>query len=127
MQNIFFIENPILTIRLFFRYGLMSKKEFMTRTVDGEKGPMRSGILEEREWRRILFFIKEKSKNRPVEELPFKWSSPRIIGNEKPKNLSSRSALRALEHLTKESHCDTRTRCDKFIINLLTCWTAVFD
>lgn len=109
------------------RYGLMAKKEFSTRTVDGEKGPMRSGILEEKEWRMILFYIKERSKNRPVEQLAHKWSTPRIVGNEKPKNLSSRSAVRALEHLSRESHCETRTRCDRVVINLLTCWTAVFD
>lgn len=111
------------------RYGLMSKKEFTARVVDGEKGPVRSGILEEHEWRKILFYIKEKSKSRPVEELPYKWSTSRIIGNDKPKNLSGRSATRAMAHVTREqeNRCDSKTRCDKFIINLLTCWTAVFD
>lgn len=109
------------------RYGLMSKKEFATRTIDGEKGPIRSGILEERDWRKIMFYIKEKAKNRPVEELPYKWSKARTVGNEKPKNLSSRSATRAMERSHRESRCDDKTRCDKFVINLLTCWTAVFD
>lgn len=111
------------------RYGLMTKKEFTARVVDGEKGPVRSRILEEHEWRKILFYIKEKSKNRPVEELPYKWSTPRIIGKDKPRNLSARSATRAMAHTMREQEntCDSKTRCDKFIINLLTCWTAVFD
>lgn len=109
------------------RYGLMSKKEFGARTVDGEKGPIRSGILEERDWRKVLFYIKERTKNRPVEELPYKWSKRRMIGTEKPKHLSTRSATRASEHSVKDSRCEDKTRCDKFVINILTCWTAVFD
>lgn len=111
------------------RYGLMTKKEFTARVVDGEKGPIRSGVLEEHEWRKILFYIKEKSKNRPVEKLPYKWSTPRVVGKYNPKNLSERSATRAMAYAFREqeNRCDNKTRCDKLIINLLTCWTAVFD
>lgn len=111
------------------RYGLLTKKEFTARVVDGEKGPIRSGLLEEQEWRKILFFIKEQSKNRPVEKLPYKWSTPRIVGKYNPKNLSQRSMARAMAYAVRdqENRCDNKTRCDKFIINILTCWTAVFD
>lgn len=111
------------------RYGLLSKKEFTTKLVDGEKGPTRSGVLEEQVWRKILFYIKEKSKRRPVESLPYNWSKPRIMGNEKPRVLSERSATRAMAHDAgeQEKSCDNKTKFDKFVINVLTCWTAVFD
>ncbi|KAL3275555.1 hypothetical protein HHI36_020311 [Cryptolaemus montrouzieri] len=108
------------------RYGLMTKKEFQARKIDGEKGPTRSGILEEKEWRRILFYIKEKTKNRPVEELPLRGSKPRNIGSEKPKLLSSKSARRASDCTTTDLNCST-TRCDRVFLNILTCWSAVFD
>ncbi|XP_044762957.1 BTB/POZ domain-containing protein 2 isoform X2 [Coccinella septempunctata] len=109
------------------RYGLMTKKEFTSRKIDGEKGPTKSGILDEKEWRRILFYIREKSKNRPVEELPFRWSTPRSIGSEKPKLLSSKSARRASDCPTKDLNCRNENRCDKVFLNILTCWTAIFD
>ncbi|KAJ8958108.1 hypothetical protein NQ318_006037 [Aromia moschata] len=66
------------------RYGLMSKKEFLCRTIDGVKGPDRSGILDENETERILEYIKRRGKNRPSKELPFKGSVPRKVGHEKP-------------------------------------------
>lgn len=111
------------------RYGLLTKKEFTARYLDGEKGPVRSGVLEEHEWRIILFYIKEKSKNRPVDKLSYKWSTPRIVGKYNPKNLSKCSVTRALGYAVRdqENRCNNKTRCDKLIINLLTCWTAVFD
>ncbi|XP_057664322.1 uncharacterized protein LOC130898804 [Diorhabda carinulata] len=89
------------------RYGLMTKKEFLCRTVDGVKGPDRSGILNEVETERILDYIKRKGKNRSGDELPHKGSQPRIVGS--------------------KSETNRESRCDKFIINFFTCWTAVFD
>ncbi|XP_045463080.1 BTB/POZ domain-containing protein 2-like isoform X3 [Harmonia axyridis] len=109
------------------RYGLMTKKEFTSRKIDGEKGPTRSGILEEKEWRRILFFIKEKSKKRPVEELPFYCSRPRGRGCEKPKLLSSESARRASDCTTKDLECSTSNRCETIFLNIVTCWATIFD
>ncbi|CAH1155331.1 unnamed protein product [Phaedon cochleariae] len=97
------------------RYGLMSKKEFLCRTVDGVKGPDRSGILDEQETERILEYIRRKSKNRPAEELPFKGSVPRKPASEKAKKFRS------------DSSCSSKSTCDKFILNFLTCWTAIFD
>ncbi|KAK4876945.1 hypothetical protein RN001_009451 [Aquatica leii] len=44
------------------RYGLMAKNKFMCRCVDNVKGPSRSGLLEEKEWRLIKFYIQEKSR-----------------------------------------------------------------
>lgn len=109
------------------RYGLMTKKEFTARKADGEKGPTKSGILEEKEWRRILFYIREKKKNRPVEELPFKGSTPRRRSFEKPKLLSARSIKSASDCPTKDLIRRNSKRCDKIFLNVLTCWTAIFD
>uniref|UniRef100_A0A1Y1NCK5 BACK domain-containing protein n=2 Tax=Photinus pyralis TaxID=7054 RepID=A0A1Y1NCK5_PHOPY len=112
------------------RYGLMSKAKFMTRTVDNVKGPSRSGILEEKEWRLIKFYIEEKSKKRPVEELLHKWSRPRTIGNEKPKVLSRRSSSPHAGNTssnTSTTNCQSKTTCEKCLLNFLTCWTAIFD
>ncbi|KAK9892817.1 hypothetical protein WA026_022278 [Henosepilachna vigintioctopunctata] len=109
------------------RYGLMTKKEFQSKKIDGEKGPTKSGILEEKEWRRMLFYIKEKSRNRPVEELPLRGSFPRRVGREKPKVLSSQSCRRSSDCPTKDLNCTTSNRCDKIFLNILTCWSAVFD
>lgn len=112
------------------RYGLMAKNKFMCRCVDNVKGPSRSGLLEEKEWRLIKFYIQEKSKRRSVEELPHKWSQPRVVGTEKPKKLSSRSSSPMVTttcFITTTSNCQTKTTCEKCLINFLTCWTAIFD
>lgn len=113
------------------RYGLIPKGKFMSRAVDGVKGPTKSGILEEREWRLIKFYVEEKSKKRPVEQLPYKWSTARIPGMDKPKILSSRSSspLAATASIpgVGSSNCRTKTTCERCLINFLTCWTAVFD
>ncbi|CAH1981693.1 unnamed protein product [Acanthoscelides obtectus] len=95
------------------RYGLMSKKEFLCRTIDGVKGPDRSGVLDEAETERILEHIRKRGKNNPG-ELPFKGSVPRRASNGKHWMLHS-------------GMTSTKGTCDKFIINFLTCWTAVFD
>nr|CAH7731567.1 unnamed protein product [Callosobruchus chinensis] len=100
------------------RYGLMSKKEFLCRTIDGVKGPDRSGILDESETERILEHIRKRGKNRQ-DELPFKGSVPRRAGHEKPWVFHS--------GMSRDSACSTKGACDKFIINFLTCWTAIFD
>lgn len=112
------------------RYGLMSKAKFMSRTVDGVKGPSRSGILDEKEWRLIKFYLEERNKKRPVEELPYKWSQLRTASTEKPKILSSRSSSPLGGHTNCTSpkrNCRNKTSCEKWLINFLTCWTAVFD
>ncbi|CAH1372701.1 hypothetical protein MTP99_014164 [Tenebrio molitor] len=123
------IKAVVRDLRYAPRYGLMSKKEFCNRTIQGEKGPTRSDILEEKEWRKIQFYIKEKSKNRPVEELPHRISQPRVIGTEKPKLLSSQSSIRAMDcsGKSKNTRCSNNTTCDKFLLNFLTCWSAIFD
>ncbi|KAF5305609.1 hypothetical protein FQR65_LT07689 [Abscondita terminalis] len=113
------------------RYGLMPKTKFLCRCVDNVKGPSRSGLLEEKEWRLIKFYIQEKSKRRSVEELPHKWSQPRVIGTDKPRILSSRSsspmAATTTTFVATTSNCQTKTTCEKCLINFLTCWTAIFD
>lgn len=113
------------------RYGLMSRKDFACRTSDELKGPMRSGILEEKEWRLIKFYLEEKSKKRDVEKLKLKMSQPRIIGNEKPVVLSSRSEKpppARVPPVRKESGCSANnSNCERFLINFLACWTAFFD
>ncbi|KAJ8924881.1 hypothetical protein NQ315_001036 [Exocentrus adspersus] len=101
------------------RYGLMSKREFLCRTVDGVKGPDRSGFLEERETERILDYIKKKRKNRAVEELPHRGSVPRKLCGERPRVYHS--------GMSGDSACSATSTCDKFVINFLTCWTAIFD
>ncbi|RZC40253.1 BTB/POZ domain-containing protein 2, partial [Asbolus verrucosus] len=123
------IKAVVRDLRYAPRYGLMSKREFCSRTIQGEKGPTRSNILEEQEWRKIQFYIKEKSKNRPVEELPSKMSQQRVIGTEKPKLLSSQSSIRAMDCLekNKNTRCNNSTTCDRFLLNFLTCWSAIFD
>lgn len=90
----------------------MSKKDFQCRTVDGVKGPARSGILDDCEIERILKYLK-KGKNRcnGIDELPYKASQPRFFGKNSSNN----------------RHCSERSCCDKWLINFLTCWTAVFD
>lgn len=112
------------------RYGLMSKTKFMLKMVDNIKGPTRSEILEEKEWRLIKFYIEEKSKKRPVDELPHKWSRPRIIGNQKPYFLSSRSSSPHAVNTnstTLRANCQTKTTCENCLLHFLTCWTAIFD
>lgn len=112
------------------RYGLMSKKEFTARTIDGLKGPIRSGILDESDWRLIKFYIEQTSKNRRIADLPHKMSKPRIIGNEKPIKLSKRSESRSSETTTpprKDSSYKGRAKCEECFLNFLSCWTAVFD
>ncbi|KAG5862015.1 hypothetical protein JTB14_000529 [Gonioctena quinquepunctata] len=94
----------------------MFKKEFLCRTIDGVKGPDRSGILDENETERILEYVKKKGKNRPTPPLPHKGSVPRKCGSGKPWTYHS-----------GDSSCNTKSSCDKFIINFLTCWTAIFD
>lgn len=84
------------------RYGLMKKKEFKKKMEE---------ILEEKEWRRIKFYLDEKSKNRHVDELSNKMSKPRFPSRNKEQ-------IHAKERLT---------RCERCIINVLTCWTAIFD
>ncbi|CAH1107586.1 unnamed protein product [Psylliodes chrysocephalus] len=95
------------------RYGLMTKKEFLCRTIDGVKGPDRSGILDEYETEKILEYIKKKGGSR----LPYKGGEPRkfIYDNNN------------FQKSNKNSCCSKKSSCDKFIINFLTCWTAVFD
>ncbi|KAF5304009.1 hypothetical protein FQA39_LY01794 [Lamprigera yunnana] len=112
------------------RYGLIAKSKFLCRCVDNVKGPSRSGLLEEKEWRLIKFYIQEISKKRPVAELPHKWSQPRIIGTEKPKILSSRSSSSLAGATTTfgtTTNCHAKTTCEKCLINFLSCWTAIFD
>ncbi|KAJ8975681.1 hypothetical protein NQ317_005810 [Molorchus minor] len=101
------------------RYGLMTKNEFLCRTIDGVKGPDRSGILDENETEKILLHIKKRGKSRPAPELPYKGSLPRKVGHEKPWVFHS--------GVTRDSACSAKSTCDKFIINFLTCWTAIFD
>lgn len=112
------------------RYGLLQKGKFMSRTVDGVKGPSRSGILDEKDWRLIKFHVEEKSKKRPVEYLPHKWSEPRCAGIDKPKILSSRSSSPLAGNAGfpgAGGNYRNKTTCEKCLINFLTCWTAVFD
>lgn len=111
------------------RYGLMSKKQFLSKTIDGNKGPTRSGILNEEEWRLVKFYIEEKSKNRPVQALPHKFSTPRSAGLGKPRVLSPRSSacLTRDESLKVRRNCTATGKCERCLINLLSCWTAVFD
>lgn len=111
------------------RYGLMSKKQFLAKTIEGIKGPTRSEILDEQEWRLVKFYVEEKSKNRPVQPLPHKFSSTRTAGHGKPRVLSPRSSacLTRNESLTVRRNCTATGKCERCLINLLSCWTAVFD
>lgn len=112
------------------RYGLMLKKEFTQRTVDGLKGPMRSGILEEKEWRLIKFYIKEISKNRPTADLINKMSKPRIAGTEKPIKLSARSESKSSDTTAparKDGNFRGRAKCEEWFLGFLTCWSVIFD
>lgn len=81
------------------RYGLMKRKEFKRKMEE---------ILEEKDWRQIKFYLEEKAKNRRVNELPNKMSKPRL----------AEVQIDAKDRLT---------RCEWCIINVLTCWTAIFD
>lgn len=121
------IKAVVRDLRYAPRYGLMSKKDFCSRIINGEKGPTKSDILEEKEWRKIQFYIKEKSKNRQVEDLPHKMSRVREIGTEKPKILSSQSSVRAMESSVNNNRCTTNSTCDKILLNFLTCWSTIFD
>ncbi|XP_018332695.1 uncharacterized protein LOC108742135 isoform X2 [Agrilus planipennis] len=115
------------------RYGLMTKSEFMSRNIQALDGPRYSGILDETEWRYIKFYLKEKSKGRPVNPLNHKMSSPRIIGNIKPVDLSSRSRNIRKNEISFEkrasdsSQCSRKTFFEKCLINLFTCWSFIFD
>lgn len=96
----------------------MSKSDFLCRTIDGVKGPDRSGILTEGETEKILDHIKKVSKNQTGLELPFKGSRRR---KKRVDNATFNSGT---------SNCSSTlstSACDKHIINFLTCWTAVFD
>lgn len=88
----------------------MSRKDFQCRSVDGVKGPARSGILDDSEIDRIMKYLK-RNKNRcsASEELPYKASQHRLILKK------------------NDRQCNERTSCDKWLINFLTCWTTVFD
>ncbi|KAK9759340.1 BTB And C-terminal Kelch [Popillia japonica] len=89
------------------RYGLMKRKEFKRKMEE---------ILEEKDWRKIKFYLEEKAKNRRVDELPNKMSRPRLLTTDlKP---TTKAQINARERLT---------RCERCIINVLTCWTAIFD
>ncbi|XP_060535373.1 uncharacterized protein LOC132707505 isoform X2 [Cylas formicarius] len=102
------------------RYGLMTKREFLTRTVDGVKGPDRSGILDETETNRILEHIRRREKGRKrsaTEELPYKGSQERKPGNLKPRVVS----------LDGQNGAKCDGACERALLNFLTCWTAVFD
>ncbi|XP_066154922.1 uncharacterized protein [Euwallacea fornicatus] len=89
------------------RYGLMSKREFRTRTIEGHKGPDRIGIPSELN-ERIVRYIAQKSKRKTLsEELPHKMSRERSV----------KGKIRQESFSTKE----------KVIVNCLTCFTAVFD
>lgn len=123
------IRDVVEDLRYSPRYGRMTADEFSCRKINGEKGPKKSKILEEYEWRRIQFYIKEKDKKRPVEELSYKMSQKRVLGDEKPKILSSQSSVRAKNTANNSNtQCSTtNSTCDKFLLNFLTCWSAVFD
>ncbi|CAG9857048.1 unnamed protein product [Phyllotreta striolata] len=90
------------------RYGLMTKKEFLCRTVDGVKGPDRSGVLEESESERILGYIRKKGVGGEL---------PRGAGVPRKRPSRGRGEL----------GCGRRSGCERFLINFLACWTAVFD
>lgn len=110
------------------RYGLMTKKEFTAKTVDGLKGPIRSGILDEKEWRLFKFYIEEKSKRRPVADLRQKMSQPRVTGTEKPVRLSERSANAPSDNVpVRKESMRGKAKCEECLINFLSCWSAVFD
>lgn len=113
------------------RYGLMTKKEFTARTIDGLKGPIRSGILDESDWRLIKFYIEQTGKNRRIADLPQKMSKPRTIGDEKPIKLSKRSENRCTETITQRrkdgGNYKGRAKCEECFLNFLSCWTAIFD
>lgn len=110
------------------RYGLMRKKDFLCRNVDGVKGPDRIDVLSDKETDAILKYITKSKKTKPIDQLPHKGSQPRIIGTEKPKPLSIRSRENNNSNLKEANiRCDRGTTCDKFLINFLTCWTAIFD
>lgn len=90
------------------RYGLMSKREFLTRAIDGLKGPDRVGILDESETDKILEYIKQKEKKKKdLKALPYKMSQERRV--------------------RKNSKSDSSAMREKAIINCLTCWSMVFD
>lgn len=111
------------------RYMNMTKKEFLLKKIDGERGPTRSGILEEKEWRQILNCINDKHKNRLLNDP--KGLTYRHDPNygEKAAFLNSKVTERSQSNSTRdvESTTITSNRCDKILLNLLTCWTAVFD
>ncbi|CAH1132619.1 unnamed protein product [Ceutorhynchus assimilis] len=92
------------------RYGLMSKREFRTRTVESHRGPDRIGLPGEMN-ERILAYITQrdkKKKDKNGEELPYKMS------RERTKNKPNKSQ-------------NSQPMKEKVIINCLTCFSAVFD
>ncbi|XP_066249855.1 uncharacterized protein axed isoform X1 [Euwallacea similis] len=89
------------------RYGLMSKREFRTRTVEGHRGPDRIGIPSDLNERIVRYIAQKSKKKTPSEELPHKMSRER----------NAKVKIRQESSSTK----------DKVIVNCLTCFTAVFD
>ena len=100
------------------RYGLMHRKEFRAK--------MRE-IMEEKDWRHIKFYLEEKAKGRPVNELPHKLSQRRVSAAQQPRSLSGVSRARVARDEFPQESRRSDTKCDRFVINMLTCWTAVFD
>ncbi|XP_076272620.1 uncharacterized protein LOC143204065 isoform X2 [Rhynchophorus ferrugineus] len=89
------------------RYGLMSEKDFLARTIDEHKGPDRMGILSEKETDEILDYIRQrKKKKKDLKELPYKMSRERC-------------------GLTKPKECNSKV--EGFVLNVLACWATVFD
>ncbi|XP_065162229.1 uncharacterized protein axed isoform X2 [Atheta coriaria] len=120
-------QGVLRQLRFTPRYGLMCRREFTSRNVGLIKGPTKSGILDENEWRQIRFYIEQRARNRCVNELDYKMSRRRIIGVEKPKILSCKSLQRFEQAVSRRDSEAGKQKSDRCIINLLACWTAFFD
>ncbi|XP_049819601.1 uncharacterized protein LOC109605800 [Aethina tumida] len=98
------------------RYGLMTKEQFLQRTVGPFKGPDRKDLLDEIEINKILNYI-NKENTRP---LPYNGSKKRIFSKEKYYNFEAPSR-------TQERKSHKLNSAERGLVNCLACWSAVFD
>ncbi|CAH0547890.1 unnamed protein product [Brassicogethes aeneus] len=99
------------------RYGCMSM-------VDFSREPKSNPSLNLEERLCIEQYILNRGAGKNPQPLPHKGSQPRLYTNERPHKLSSRSYSR---ESSPSSTCSKKSTKDKVIINLLSCFTAVFD
>lgn len=107
------------------RYCLMSRKEFHGKFYGVIKGPTKSGMLKPMDVQRIRYFLEEKSRGKKPQPPDQYQIRKRCPGKQIPNELSEISLQRHKELIA--SHKSKPSKKDTWIINFLTCWTAVFD